>query len=123
MASVDDLAAIIEEEMLSYSKEVGKGVKNACKKTAKELKDNIKRDSPELTGDYKKGWRNRVAFESDSGIRIQTHNETDYQLTHLLEHGHAKAGGGRVEGKPHVKPNEEKAIKILEERIEEVINR
>jgi hypothetical protein len=119
---VGDLAGMIAAELEQYSVEVADEVKQACKDVSKEMTENIKRDSPEMTGDYAKGWRQKTIYEDKNNIRIRTHNATDYQLTHLLEFGHAKTGGGRVEGKPHIAPNEEKAKKELLERIEKAVS-
>lgn len=48
-------------------------------------------------------------------------NKTDYQITHLLEYGHASRNGGRVKPSVHIKPVEEKMITELQERIEKAV--
>jgi len=126
MAQVDDLTAQLMAELSKYTVEVAEEVKQACKDVSKEMTENIKRDSPVRAGahggGYKKGWKAKVAFEDKNNIRITTYNSTDYQLTHLLEFGHAKVNGGRVEGKPHIAPNEEKAKTELVKRIEKAVS-
>jgi len=118
MAQVEDLAASIMDALVAYTDEVAEEVKQACKDVSKEMTDNIKRDSPVKTGDYKKGWKAKIAFEDKNNIRITTYNAKKSSITHLLEFGHAKVNGGRVEGKPHIRPNEEKAKTELVKRIE-----
>ncbi len=123
MASIDDLSTLIADELQKYTAEVAQDVKQSCRDVSKEMTDNIKRDSPKDKGKYAKGWKSKVEYEDDNNIRLRTYNATDYQLSHLLEHGHAKQNGGRVEGKPHISPNEEKAKQELIERIEKVVQR
>ena len=47
------------------------------------------------------------------------HFANRYQIAHLLEHGHAKRGGGRVAARPQIAAAEEKGIRDLEDRIKE----
>lgn len=118
---IDDLSAVIAGELSDYRQEISSGIKQEVKAVAKACKKEIKDSSPELTGSYKKGWRDSVEFEGDNTIRIVVHNKTDYQLTHLLEYGHAKAGGGRVHGKTHIRPAEQHAAEKLMKRVKVVV--
>ncbi|PFF14561.1 hypothetical protein CN332_32090, partial [Bacillus thuringiensis] len=43
------------------------------------------------------------------------------QLTHLLENGHAKVGGGRVPAQVHILPVEQYVIDELPRRIERAV--
>jgi len=96
-------------------KELKRKKKLCLKKAVKRLKET----SPEGdTKRYKKGWR-----VSDINGKKIVHNKTDYQLTHLLEYGHAKVNGGRVAAKPHIRPVEEQVIKDFTEGVEKVIKR
>lgn len=114
---IDDLASSIAQELMEYSDEVAAGIKADVRRTAKECAAEIRAKSPKATGDYAKGWKVRTAFESDSDIRVTVFNKTDGSLTHLLEDGHAKATGGRVEGKPHIRPAEQAATEKLGKRV------
>lgn len=119
--TVDSLAAAIASELEQYGQDVTDGLKKGVRQVAKECRQEIQQKSPVLTGSYKKGWRDRVSFENDQDIRAEVYNKTDGPLTHLLEHGHAKAAGGRVEGKPHIVPAEQNAEKKLVQRVKVVV--
>jgi hypothetical protein len=123
MAGIEDLSALIADELAQYSKDTTEEVKKICEDVSAEMTENIKRDSPRDKGKYAKGWKVRTEYEDVNNIRLRTYNATDYQLTHLLEHGHDKQNGGRVDGKPHIKPNEEKAKKELVKRIEKAVQK
>ena len=118
---IDDLSQVIAKELEAYKQGIVDGVKKEIKSSAQDLRKDIQANSPDDTGDYRKGWRERVAYESPDDIRMTVYNKTDYQLTHLLEYGHAKVGGGRVEGHPHIGPAEERMEKKLIQDIKAVI--
>ena len=115
--AIDNLAAAISQELRNYSQDVAAEMKESVMESAQACVRELKQTSPEQTGDYRKGWRVKKAYESASDIRCQVHNATDYQLTHLLEDGHAKVGGGRVDGIPHIEPAAENAARLLEKDV------
>ena len=63
----------------------------------------------------------KTTRETSSFMEVTVHSRNRYQLAHLLEFGHAKRGGGRVSGKPHIAPAEEKGIRQLEEEIRKAL--
>ncbi|UTG84530.1 HK97 gp10 family phage protein [Bacillus paranthracis] len=118
MVRVEDLAREIANQVEQYTEDVEKEVEAAKKETSKKGVATLKQTSPKKSGDYRKGWRvKKVGNES------VIHNATHYQLTHLLEHGHAKAGGGRVPAHPHIRPVEEQVSQEFVDRVERAIQR
>jgi hypothetical protein len=117
--SIDDMDDVIMKELEQYAKLATDDMKDAVKDTAKSVKKDIESSAPVLTGRYKKSWSVKNISENANSIDIVVHSRNRYQLTHLLEHGHAKRGGGRVAGKPHIAPAEEKGKQDLINAIEE----
>lgn len=120
---IDKLSTEIEAELAKYSQEVAEQIKIDVQDAAKECVAEIKQKSPKRTGKYRRGWRTEVVFESNEDLRIVIHNKTSGQLTHLLELGHAKVNGGRVEGRPHIGPAEQRAKKNLIEKAKVAVRR
>lgn len=116
VTNINNLSSEIAEQVALYTREVKEEIEAAKQEVSKELVNNLKRDSPKKTGDYQKGWRIKKDKKSN-----KIHNKTDYQLTHLLEKGHAKRNGGRVNPEVHIRPNEERAVKEFESRIKGAI--
>lgn len=116
MASVDDFASEIARELQRYAHVVEEDMEEAKEKVANDLVSELKQKSPKSTRKYAKGWRKKK-----EGNAIIIHNALKPQLTHLLEKGHAKVGGGRVPAKVHIAPAEEKAITEFTELVERAI--
>lgn len=115
--SIDGLADAIMEGLKEYSDLASSEVKGAVRKAGKLVKDEIAANAPKKTGAYSKSWSVKATKETSESLELVVHSKNRYQIAHLLEHGHAKRGGGRVAGIPHIAPAEEKAVKQLEEDI------
>lgn len=116
--NISQLGKVVGDLLEEYEDLVEDDVEKVVKKVGKETVKELRETSPRKTGDYAKGWKAKVTGKSSHGMQVTIHNETDYQLTHLLEKGHAKRGGGRVRSIPHIAPAQEKADAMLEEEIE-----
>lgn len=105
------------KELRQYSDELNEEIKADTLKVAKETVKQLKETSPKKTGAYAKSWSQKESVKGTHVSKRVVYNKDHYQLTHLLEKGHAKKNGGRVQAYPHIRPAEEKAIKNLEEEI------
>lgn len=114
---VEGLADAVARELEGYREEIADDIKADVKQTAKECVAEIRAKAPKKSGRYAKGWAVKTAFESADDIRVRVYNKAAPQLTHLLEHGHAKATGGRVEGREHIRPAEKAAAEKLGKRV------
>jgi hypothetical protein len=116
MTNINDIGKEIQKQLQYYAKDVAEKVEVAKEETSKALVDDLKRDSPKRRPSYSKGWRIKRTKKS-----LIIHNATDYQLTHLLEHGHALRNGDRFQGEVHIRPNEERAVRDYLKKIERAI--
>lgn len=115
--TIDNLAKTIMEGLQEYADVASADVKTAVRKAGKNVKAEISANAPKRTGAYAKSWTVKTEKETANSLEVVVHSKNRYQIAHLLEHGHAKRGGGRVAGIPHIAPAEEKAVKQLEEDI------
>lgn len=122
MTSIDDLADEIMAGLQEYAELADDAMKKAVKKTATSVKKEITANAPKDTGAYSKSWTAKKIKENSHTLQMTVHSKNRYQLAHLLEKGHAKRNGGRVQGKPHIAPAEEHGAELLESLITEELS-
>ena len=115
---IDDLANVVMEGLQEYADLATDSMKAAVKKAGNTVKTDITANAPERTGRYAKSWRAKTMKESATALEVTVYSPTRYMLAHLLEHGHAKRGGGRVAAIPHIAPAEQRGAEELEREIE-----
>ena len=115
--SADRMAEAVMEGLLEYAELAADVMKDCVKKAGNTVKKETQAGAPVRTGKYKKSWAVKRQRETSNTLEVVVHSRNRYQLTHLLEKGHAKRGGGRVKAIPHIAPAEEKGIRELEEGI------
>ena len=118
-----NLERAMRDILQDYSVEVAKAAEEAVTEVSKEATKKLRQTSPKRSGKYGKGWASKVEKTATTAEATVYGKTGTYQLAHLLEHGHAKRGGGRVNGNTHIKPVEEWAISEVEKRIREKVER
>jgi hypothetical protein len=120
--SVDDLAKEITLAVKQYTEDVSKSIEKEVNETAKKVRKEAADNSPEDSGEYKKGWARKKSSKGGQ-IKYTIYNKEKPQITHLLEIGHQKVGGGRVDAIPHIRPAYDKFVPKMEKEIEQIIKR
>ena len=122
MTSIDDMASEVMKGLNEYAELADVSMKKAVRKTATAVKNEISANAPKKSGRYRKSWATRKTKENSHTLEMTVHSKDRYQIAHLLEHGHAKRNGGRVDAKPHIAPAEEHGAELLASLIEKELS-
>lgn len=119
----DSLEIVLSKTLSDYGDAVSAGLAVEVGNAGKIALKSVRNGSPKKTGAYRKGWTLKTERQiiNDDVASVTVYNKDRGYLTHLMENGHQKAGGGRVAAIPHIKPAEEEARRYLEEHIPRVI--
>lgn len=116
--SINQLADTIMQGLTEYVGTTTETVKQSVTEVSKSVKKDISDNAPKRTGAYKKSWAVKKTKETSNSLTMTVHSKNRYQIAHLLEHGHAKRGGGRVAAIPHIEPAEAAGAILLQQKIE-----
>lgn len=117
---INNLKDFIEKELKEYSQEVAEDVKDCVRESAIECRNELRLTSPKRTGEYAESWIDEVVENDRFFINAVIRNEKHYQLTHLLEKGHAGVDGtsvGSAPAIPHIAPAEKRINKSAIEKV------
>lgn len=112
--SINGLADAVMEELTEYNRLAEETMKAAVTKAGQTIRKEIQAGAPVKSGKYAKSWRTKKTKETSRALEVTVYSPSRYMLAHLLEHGHAKRGGGRTRAFPHIAPAEEAGEKQLE---------
>lgn len=106
-----------------YSDALCRAMEEVIEEAASISAEKLKQTSPKRKkggGAYARSWTSDVT-KGRTYTKGEVHNRKHYQLTHLLENGHANRGGGRTQPYVHIAPVEAEAVTFVEQKIKEKI--
>lgn len=122
--SINNLEKAFMDVLNQYKDACNSNADEAVKYTAKEAVKELKNANPSGSGkygswsEYNKGWTvTQTKRDKREHKSATVHNKDHYQLTHLLEKGHAMVQGGRSKAFPHIAPVAEKCEEKLMQRM------
>lgn len=111
----------------NYKEDIDEEVVETVDEITKEAKKELEQTSPRGKGTrsnpYHKGWAVKLSKKKTGVYHKVIWNKTNYQLTHLLEFGHATRNGGRTRAIPHIRPVEEKYNVEFVDKLDKKIRR
>lgn len=125
----EELEKAISNYLNTYAEDIEDDVVECTDQITKQAKQELVNRSPRGKGKretpYYKGWTIKLQKKGKGKYTKVIWNKTNYQLTHLLEFGHAKRDGtGWVDPSPaggHIQPVEEeykvKFVDLLSNKI------
>ena len=121
VVDIGHLADAVMDGLREYTDFATDSMKAAVTKAGKTVRKEVAANAPTNTGKYARSWRVKTTMESSTSLEVTVYSPKRYMLAHLLEKDHAKRGGGRVAGKPHIAPAEQHGIEQLTREIEEAL--
>lgn len=124
---IDQIDAAIKNELSIYADNIIDGIKREARSSIKRLVDETKATAP-VGHRRAKHYRDAITYRrTEESARSITYTwlvrGSDYRLSHLLEDGHAKRNGGRVEGTHFIRKASVSIIEDYEKAVEEVVRR
>ena len=118
---VDRLADAVQKVLRDYAQDVEKDVNDLTRAIGKKGAQAVKQASAGAFGGgaYSKSWTSTIET-SRFGSTAIIHSKKP-GLPHLLENGHAKRNGGRVSGRSHIAPVEEKLVEEFQKAVEQAL--
>ncbi len=124
--TIVNLSKEVQRTLDKYVDDIADGTDNAALKSAKACLKEIKNRAKSMfkphgkTEPYSTMWKMKQTTSGRGQCGYTIYCDPP-GLPHLLENGHAKVGGGRVAGRPHIAPAAEKAAEDFQQEVEEVI--
>lgn len=116
---ISEMERVIMDALEQYADKAADVIGETLPLVGQETAQDLRATSPKLTGNYAASWTYgmQTSRGSKKKNKLVVYNKKHYRIVHLLEKGHAKKNGGRVEAKVHVKPAQDRAEQKAIERI------